>query len=312
VVRNHLGILFAGVAILSGCATSQPYIQPAAIPNDIGWTAPVVEPLEEPPMPPVATIHERKASPFEHVFAYEEGVEQTVKVGVKRPVTLMLQPGEVRDQIMWGDRSPIAPDEEGSPWDIREGVSHNPPRPHVLINATKPGLSQGMIITTNRRVYLLDLRSVGASKVRLIRWDYGAEPVPVAKAKPRLLPDLTQPQTFYGGYLIDPVNKDRVPSWTPRQVVNDQQGKTYVVFPSYITTIQAPLLRLVGNTGVEVINYRQVGTVYILDGLFNVAELRVGTGPQAELVRLYRGSSQAMRCPGDAGCPVWSERMAGR
>jgi type IV secretion system protein TrbG len=102
------------------------------------------------------------------------------------------------------------------------------------------------------------------------------------------------------------------PSWTPRQVVNDQQGKTYVVFPSYVTTIQAPLLRLVGTTGPEVITYRQVGTVYILDGLFNVAELRVGTGPQAELVRIYRGAAQAMRCPGDASCPVWSERMAGR
>lgn len=49
------------------------------------------------------------------------------------------------------------------------------------------------------------------------------------------------------------------------------------------------MLRLVGSTGPEVINYRPVGTVYILDGLFNVAELRVGTGPHAELVRLYRG-----------------------
>ena len=62
----------------------------------------------------------------------------------------------------------------------------------------------------------------------------------------------------------------------------------------------------------EVINYRQVDTVYILDGLFNVAELRVGTGSQAEVVRIYRGTPQAMRCPGDAACPVWSERIAGR
>jgi type IV secretory pathway VirB9-like protein len=68
-------------------------------------------------------------------------------------------------------------------------------------------------------------------------------------------------------------HKDRVPSWMPRQAVNSQEGKTYIVFPNYVTTIQAPLLRLIGSTGPEVINYRQVGTVYILDGLFNVAEL---------------------------------------
>jgi hypothetical protein len=51
---------------------------------------------------------------------------------------------------------------------------------------------------------------------------------------------------------------------------------------------------------------------YILDGLFNMAELRVGTGAHAEVVRIYRCPPQAMRCPGDSACPVWSERMAGR
>jgi len=47
--------------------------------------------------------------------------------------------------------------------------------------------------------------------------------------------------------------------------------------PNYLTTIQAPLFRVIGNTGPEVINYHQVSTVYILDGLFNIAELKVGT-----------------------------------
>ena len=234
-----------------------------------------------------------------------------VKVPVRAPLLIILQAGETIDQV-GQERTIIEPGEEQSPWQITSGYSHTPARPSLMVTVTKPGLTMGITITTNRRVYLVDLKSVGASPVRLVRFDYGPEPVVQVKAKPRLLPDLTQAQTFYGGYLIDPVNKDRVPSWTPRQVVNSQEGKTYIVFPSYVTTIQAPLLRLVGSTGPEVINYRQVGTVYILDGLFNVAELRVGTGPQAELVRLYRGQAQAMRCPADPGCPVWSERVAGR
>jgi type IV secretory pathway VirB9-like protein len=306
-----LGLSCLVAFLLGGCATSYPYVQPAPIPSEIGWTAPVVEPLEESPAVPVVTIPERQALPSEKVFAYNEGQVYAVKVALHTPLAVQLQPDEQIDHIAQ-DRAVIEPGEDKSPWEIIESRSHTPVRPQVLITATKAGLFQGLTITTNRRVYLLDVRSVGVSKVRLVRFDYGQEPVTVAKVKPRLLPDLTQPQTFYGGYLIDPVHKDRVPSWTPRHVVNDQQGKTYVIFPSYITTIQAPLLRLVGSTGVEVINYRQVGTVYILDGLFNVAELRVGAGPQAELVRIYRGSSQAMRCPGDAGCPVWSERIAGR
>jgi type IV secretion system protein TrbG len=295
------------VGLLAGCAASHPYVKPSPIPDEVGWSAAVVEPLDEAPPPPVITVPERKARPHELVLAFTEGEAPLVKVGVNYPTSLLLQPGEAIAQLMWGDRTPIAPGEEGeSPWDIREGVSHSPPRPAVLINVTKPGLAQGITITTNRRIYLLDVRSVAASKVRLVRWDYGPEPVKVA-TKPRLLPDLTQPQTFYGGYTITAANHDRVPSWMPRQVVNDQQGKTYVVFPSYLTAIQAPLLRLIGNTGPEVINYRQVGTVYILDGLFNMAELKVGTGEQAEIVRISRGTPQVMRCPGDPACPVWPD-----
>jgi type IV secretion system protein TrbG len=311
VLRNHFRIMFSSVVMLSGCAMSQPYVQPSPIPDEVGWQAPVVEPPAA-PAEPMVSAPQRPASPSEQVFAYDEGHVQTVKVGINHPLSVMLQPGETIDQLMWDDRAPITPGEEGSPWDIREGVSHTPPRPHVLMNVTKPGLSQGVTITTNRRVYLLDVRSVAVSKVRLVRWDYGPEPLKKVAAKPKQLPDLTQPQTFYAGYMIDPLNKDRVPSWTPRQVVHDQQGKTYIVFPSYVTTIQAPLLRLVGTGGPEIINYRQVGTVYILDGLFNMAELRVGTGDRAEVVRIYRGTPQALQCSGDTNCPVWSERIAAR
>jgi type IV secretory pathway VirB9-like protein len=264
----------------------------------------VVEPLKEPPAP-VVTMPERKASPSEQVFTYDEGKELAVKVSVQAPLVILLQEGEIIDQVL-KIREPHVGTDEKPPWEIHPGISHTPPRPNVSVTVTTTGLTTGLTITTNRRIYLLELRRVASSKVKLVRFDYGPEPVKKVASKPRLLPDLTQAQTFYGGYVIDPVNKDRVPSWTPRQAVNDQQGKTYVVFPSYVTTIQAPLLRLVGTTG------PQVGTVYILDGLFNVAELRVGTGPQAEIVRIYRGAAQAMRCPGDAGCPAWSERVAGR
>jgi type IV secretory pathway VirB9-like protein len=176
----------------------------------------------------------------------------------------------------------------------------------VFVSVTKPGLSQGITITTNKRVYLLDVRSVGASKVRLVRWDYGPQPIRV-KAKPRLLPDPTVPQPYDAGYRIEAENTEVPPSWMPHQVVNDQQGKTYIIFPAYLTTITAPLLRLIGSTGPELVNYRQVGTTYILDGLFNLAELRVGHGKTAEVVRITRDSPQRMTCPGDAACPVWPQ-----
>jgi len=98
----------------------------------------------------------------------------------------------------------------------------------------------------------------------------------------------------------------------PRQVVHDQQGKTYIIFPPSLTTMTAPLLRLVGSHGPELVNYRQVGTTYVIDGLFNLAELRVGNGKTAAVVRIYRDAQQRLVCPGDQSCPAWPDRVAGR
>jgi type IV secretory pathway VirB9-like protein len=295
------------MGFLAGCATTHAPVVSAPIPDEVGWTAPHVEPITP---PPVAPRPERKASAFEQVFPFEEGASYTVKVPVNYPVSVMLEAGEQVDQIIYGDRAALAEGEKESPWDVREGRSHDTPRPHVMINVTKPGLSQGILVTTNRRVYILDVRSVASGKVRVVRWDYGPDAVP-AQAKPRLLPDPSLPQVYYGGYTIAPV-KGNPPSWTPRQVVHDQEGKTYILFPAYLTTITAPLLRLVGSSGPELVNYRQVGTTYVLDELFNLAELRVGGGKTAEVVRIHRGPPQRLACPGAEGCPVWPDRLAGR
>jgi len=298
----RLWVLAVALGCLTGCATTQPTVVSSPIPNEVGWSAPQVEPAEVAPPPPAP---ERPASPVEQVYPFEEGAVYAVRVALKTPLVVMLQAGERIDHVAQ-DRTIIPAGEDGSPWTVSESKAHTPARPVVIIHATKPGLAQGISITTDRRVYLLDVRSVGASKVRLVRWDYGPEPVQ-AKAKPRLLPDPSVPQTYYGGYVIKPDHEDHPPSWTPRpgQVVHDQQGKTYIIFPPYLTTISAPLLRLVGSTGPELVNYRQVGTTYVLDGLFNLAELRVGGGKTAEVVRIYRGAPQRMVCPGDQNCPVW-------
>jgi type IV secretion system protein TrbG len=94
------------------------------------------------------------------------------------------------------------------------------------------------------------------------------------------------------------------PVWTPRQVVDDGR-KTYVLFPVNLAVMPAPMVRLVGPNGYELVNARQVGSVMVLDHLFNVAELRLGTGKTAETVRIVRQQPQTIACPGDPGCPVW-------
>jgi type IV secretory pathway VirB9-like protein len=61
------------------------------------------------------------------------------------------------------------------------------------------------------------------------------------------------------------------------------------------------------------VNARQVGSVLVLDHLFNVAELRIGTGATAETVRITRQDPRTIACPSDPECPQWPEMLlAGR
>jgi type IV secretion system protein VirB9 len=243
------------------------------------------------------------------VYEWKDGQEYSALVAVRTPLLVVLQAGE-RIADVGQDRTVIPEGEQKSPWDIVKSVAYSPPRPVVQIQATQPGLSMGVNITTDKRIYLLHVRSVGASWIRVVRWDYGPEPVKTA-AKPRCLPDPSGPHVYYGGYTIQPANAAKPPVWTPRQVVHDQEGKTYIIFPPYLTTVSSPLLRLVESTGPRVVNYKQCGTVYRLEGLFDLAELRLGSGEHAEVVRIHRGTPQRISCPGDVQCPVWPDRLAG-
>jgi len=72
------------------------------------------------------------------------------------------------------------------------------------------------------------------------------------------------------------------------------------------------MIRLIGSNGYELVNARLVGSVLVIDHLFNGAELRVGNTATADVVRIVRGTSQMISCPGDAACPVWPDvAMAG-
>jgi type IV secretion system protein VirB9 len=303
-MRFRLTMLW-GFPWLIGCVASHPSISSAPIPSEIGWSAPQV--MHEEPIPVAAAA--RPPTAVEQVGLYAEGTVYKVKVPLKAPVMVMLEPGEEVNKVIH-DRMVILPGEGSSPWTIVESESHTPRRAHVSLQCTQAGLSQGMTILTTRRVYLLDLQSVATSKIRIVRWTYDT-PVVQAKAKPRLLPDPQQPQTFYGGYTWGQA-QGPLPSWAPRQVLNDQRGKTYIVFPTYLTAASTPLLRLITGNGPEVVHYRvdPSGTVFILESVFDVAELRLGHGPTTEVVRITRGVPIAIGCPGAAECPQWPAQVA--
>jgi len=299
------GVMF----MIVGCATTSPTVDAPPLAEDLGWSAPVAVKPPAPDVPSAPTEPETARSSREKVYPFIPGECYRVDVPVGTVVALAFKPGEeIRD---WadGDRSPVESEDHQKPlWEFKQsyagaGVTG---RPAMLITVPKAGLKNGLTVTTTGWTYCVDLQSVSKSAIRSVRWTYPDDAPKVAKAPPRLWPDPTQPQRYHAGYEI--TASEPTPVWTPRQAVDDG-SKTYIVFPPTVTSVDAPLIRLVGSSGPELVNARQAGNVVILDRLFNRAELRLGASKQAEVVTIQRLMPVTIACPGDARCPVWPDAV---
>ncbi|MCY1172754.1 P-type conjugative transfer protein [compost metagenome] len=84
------------------------------------------------------------------------------------------------------------------------------------------------------------------------------------------------------------------PNWRPLRAFDDGR-QTFIEFPPSLAVGEAPPLFVVGPKGdAQLVNYRVSGRFYVVDRLFDAAELRLGEKKQA-VVRITRG--------GDAGRP---------
>lgn len=90
------------------------------------------------------------------------------------------------------------------------------------------------------------------------------------------------------------VTGDR-PAWRPLRAFDDGR-QTFVEFPATVGVVEAPPLFVVGDRGdVQLVNYRMAGRFYVVDRLFDAAELRLGTKKQA-VVRIVRlGADRSRR-----------------
>src|SRR3546814_6963715 len=82
-----------------------------------------------------------------------------------------------------------------------------------------------------------------------------------------------------------------LPSWRPRRAL-DEGRQTFIAFPASIANGEAPPLFVIGDGGrAELVNYRVQGRYYIVDRVFDVAELRLGLKKQ-KVVRITRLNEQ--------------------
>jgi len=277
---SRLTLAVVGVAAPAAAYAPAPAHRPSRPPAATGQTAIAA-----------ANARAREASRSEafvggvQVFTYDAGRVYEVWTAPLRVTTLTLAPGETIVSKAAGDTVR---------WQIGETTSGQGPaqRAHVMIKPLARGLETNLVLATSQRVYLLQLQSGPPETFNAsVTWDVGAVLAPAAAAlggdAAATAPDplVTPAGPLDARFKIQP--RGRRPAWTPTAVMTDGVH-TFLSFPPELAAQEAPALFVVGPGGeAQLVNYRQQDGLWVVDRVFDEAELRVGD-KHPQVVRIVR------------------------
>ncbi|MBZ9775161.1 P-type conjugative transfer protein TrbG [Mesorhizobium sp. CO1-1-8] len=300
-------VLFSGF-VLTGCATSQ---KPPRIAYD-AYVPPLpsvpARPAEEKPKPPhippgwtpalggvagdtptarvenanvAARVQPRREGYYNaiQIYPWSEGALYQVYAAPGQITDIALEPGETltgTGPIAAGDtaRWIIGDTESGS------GVTR---RVHILVKPSRVDITTNLVITTDRRSYMIELRAGEKPYMPAVAWAYPALPhsqQPTMPATPTI-PDVAARNYRYG-------LAGDTPPWKPIAAYDDGR-RVYIEFPRGIVQGEMPPLFVVGPEGeAQIVNSRVYQNILIVDRLFGAAELRLGSGKRQQTVRIVR------------------------
>lgn len=161
---------------------------------------------------------------------------------------------------------------------------------HILVKPTRPELLTNLVINTDRRTYLLELRSTEKTYMASVSWQYPEDQL-IALRRQNQEADAAAP--IASGVDLASINfryaiQGDNPAWRPLRAFDDGK-KVYIEFPSGIAQGEMPPLFVIGPAGgSELVNYRVNRNYYIVDRLFAAAELRLGDKDSERRVRIVR------------------------
>ena len=213
------------------------------------------------------------------IYPWSEGALYQVYAAVGQITDIALEPGESltgAGPIAAGDtaRWIIGDTESGS------GVTR---RVHILVKPTRADIVTNLVVTTDRRVYMLELRSSENPYMPAVAWAYPQPPAGQRQSVPAtpIIPAATARNYRYG------LTGDN-PPWKPVAVYDDGR-RVYVEFPRGIVQGEMPPIFVLGADGeAQIVNSRIHQHILIVDRLFGAAELRLGSGDRQQTVRIVR------------------------
>ena len=314
-----LCVLIGSAIAAGGCESCEtptvpvmpdPRLKPAAlVPDDFGTVPKIVEikvPVTSPQLRPVGENHEAlsakggpaaiaaaKASAttqptadgFLNAIQYYDYAPGVVYTAVTAPgyvTTVALRPGEKLITAAAGDTARwIVENVQSGSGDAAQTL--------LLVKPRKADLKTNLLITTDQRVYSLDLTSADSGTYHtMIAWNYPFGDVVMIRNQVAAQQAVAQATVATGldlskanfNYLILRQKHTPTPAWCPLRAFDDGQ-KTFIQFPPKVTVTEAPPLFVMGRHGdAQLVNYRVKGDWYIVDRLFDKAELRLGQAPQ--------------------------------
>jgi len=227
-----------------------------------------------------ARVEPRKRGYFNaaQIYAYSPGALYQVYAAPGQITDIALEEGEqltgsgpiaAGDTVRW-----VVGDTESGNGDMR--------RVHILVKPTRASIETNLVVNTDRRTYLIELRSRERPYMPSVAWYY-PETARERSRSVALKPVLPEPAQRISRYAIEGDS----PPWRPLAAYDDGR-KVYVEFPQGIVQGEMPPLFVIGADGkTELVNYRAYGNVLIVDRLFAAAELRLG-GEHQQKVRIVR------------------------
>lgn len=231
-----------------------------------------------------ARVEPRKTGYFNaaQIYAYSAGALYQVYAAPGQITDIALEEGEqltgsgpiaAGDTVRW-----VVGDTESGSGDTR--------RVHILVKPTRASIETNLVVNTDRRTYLIELRSRERPYMPSVAWYY-PETVRERSRSVALRPVLPDPAQRVFRYAIEGDS----PPWRPLSVYDDGR-KVYVEFPQGIVQGEMPPLFVIGPDGkTQLVNYRAYGNVLIVDRLFAAAELRLG-GEHQQKVRIVRSDGR--------------------
>ncbi|MBV1691485.1 P-type conjugative transfer protein TrbG [Novosphingobium sp. G106] len=216
------------------------------------------------------------------VYPFSEGAIYQVYTAPGAVTDIALQAGEGLVSVAAGDTVR---------WVIGDTTSGagDAKRTHVLVKPFSPGLATNIFITTDRRSYHLQLTATPRTAMAALSWTYPAdELIALRRSADRAaaVAPIAAGVALDGLHFDYRVSGDR-PAWRPLRAFDDGR-QTFVEFSPSIAVTDAPPLFVIGASGeVELVNYRVQGRFYVVDRIFDAAELRLGTAKQ-QIVRIER------------------------